>query len=303
MKQSIKNILDEIGTAKGAKAKEKVLKSYEDVDILKYVLYYALSNRMTYYISKAPSVENISSDKSLDDAMEVLLYMKKRQITGDAAKRELGEVMKHLSSDDKNVVERIASKKLGCGIGATSVNKIFPDLIEVEPYQGCQSFSPKKAQKLFEKGEMVFSQIKNDGRYLNLKIHDGIIEGTTRQGERNYFDPLLTLFTDQFHQIAKSGHEMVFCGELVIDGLARTTSNGIISALVSIGDKICNGEDVSKDIEDFNKDRVMSYTQSLKEIKYIVWDLITYEDFLKKESTIPYKERLNSLKVILELDT
>jgi ATP-dependent DNA ligase len=90
-------------------------------------------------------------------------------------------------------------------------------------------------------------------------------------------------------------NDCVLNGELTIPGIPRYISNGIIASLISIGKKIKDGENVSKEINKFEKEHEMNYEDALNSIVYTVWDTITVDEYFDAKSNTPYKQRLVNL--------
>lgn len=81
---------------------------------------------------------------------------------------------------------------------------------------------------------------------------------------------------------------------LCFEEVSRYDSNGIISSLVSIGNKKLKNEDVTRELNEFKMERG-DYQEALDSITYTVWDMITPEEYFEKKSYTAYEERLENV--------
>lgn len=230
---SIKLILDTIAAISGKNDKGKELAKHKDNELLKRVIYLAHSPRVKFYIKQIPEYTgNTSVTETLEKALDELMPLQTRLITGGEAITWLQNMLSCVTSDDALVIERIIGKDLKIGMDS-GINKVIPKLIEETPYQGAKSFSEKGAAKLFEKGKdkktkVVISQIKADGTYRNAIIRSGEVELISRQGE------VSTLTGAKFLSELATLEDCVLNGELTIDGMKRTVANGMVSSIMDI---------------------------------------------------------------------
>jgi hypothetical protein len=142
-----------------------------------------------------------------------------------------------------------------------------------------------------------------DGRYTNIKISKDNVLLESRNGKETFFKDTFDFLID----LLKITHKTFFLnelfdsvvlnGELVIDGYDRYTSNGIISSLVSIGNKILEDKNYTKDLIKFHKSYNLTYNEMLKKVVVVVWDFIPYSYYLEnKEYKVPYKSRREALQ-------
>ena len=293
---SIKKIFDEISAEPGTNLKMEILESYKSNDLLKKVLYLAKSPRVKFYIKQIPSyVQTSVSPISLEKALAELKPLQERVLTGHAAQDHLQIILTNLNPEDAYIIERIIEKDCKFGMGSTNINKIFKGLIEDTPYMGAKAFDEQLAKDILFGGSAI-SQIKMDGRYANAIIENGKIVLESRGGE-----PTAVEGAKFLTELSKFD-DCVLNGELTMDGISRYDSNGIISALVSIGKKKIDGENVTKDISDFEK-KHGDYQKALDKIVFTVWDKISTDEYFIQKSKVPYEKRIKSLTdVISEKD-
>lgn len=292
----IKKIFDEIAAESSINRKVEILSKYKDNELLKRVLYLCLSKRIKWYIRQIPDFEiNDEPSLGLSEALEELEAISNREITGYDAIKHLCSVLNKLSSEDAFIVCRIIDKDLKVNVGRHLVNKVWPGLIEITPYQGCKPYSPKLIKKLVENGKTAVVQEKLDGRFSNSIIREGDVELESRSGEVTYLEGA------KFLKELKKFDSCVLNGELTIANTNRYQSNGIIASLVSIGDKILKGEDTFKDIKNLKEKHGYDYQEALDAIEFTCWDIISVSEYFHAYSKTLYKDRLKKLKeAILE---
>lgn len=298
--QTIKNIFDEISSEPGAINKMSILNKYKDNELLKQVLYLALSKRIKFYLRVIPEYAPVIIKSTRDnnmDLQEAVIRLKNiysREVTGHAATAHLKNILEDLTKDDAYIIECIINKDVRLGMGTTNINKIFPDLIEKTPYMGAKSFDEKEAKAILILGP-AYSQIKMDGRYCNAIIRGGEVELESRSGETTYL--IGAKFVNELINLP----DCVLNGELTISGVDRYTSNGIISSLVSIMGKVELEDSISDEITKFYKryPHYNSIQEALDSIQFTIWDIIEVDEYFDKRSDTPYYDRLNSLMDML----
>lgn len=305
----IKQILDELAAEGGDNAKMAILKKYADNELLKKVLYKALSKRVKFYLKQIPEYPIPRGEMSLDNALESLSELSTRKVTGHNAIEFVVNLLSSVSEDDANVLERVIRKDLKIGMGRSNMNKVIPGLFEMTPYMGAKSFSEKLVRDIFKKTKiksknpetlgkpLAVSQIKMDGRYCNAIIDNGEVELESRQGETTYVGNAKFLT-----ELANIKEDVVLNGELTIDGYDRYTANGMVSSICDIeGKRESRGEkETNKKIAAFEK-KHGSFEEAINGIRFTVWDMITLDEYFDKKSDKPYHERLDKLTELVEV--
>lgn len=297
---TIKEIFDEIANESSTNQKMVILGKYKDDELLKRVIYLACSKRIKFYIKQIPPYVSESwSIKDLDWALQSLDVIISRKITGGEASAWLGKILASLKPDDSYIIERIIDKDCKIGMGTSNINKVIKDIIEKTPYQGAKPFTEELARKLFKSPHVkkygVRSDIKMDGRYGNGIVMGNEAEMVSRQGEPTHVGN--ATFMRELAQFP----DCVLNGELTIDGLDRYTANGIVASIVDIeGKREERGEkETNLKIEAFSK-KHGNYLESVHNIRYTVWDMITTDEYFDKTSSRPYHERRRALRKMLE---
>ncbi len=295
---TIKQIFDEISAESSTKQKQVILSKYKDNETLKKVLYLANSKRVKFYIKQIPEYVKLELELTvpLTLAFLTLESIAHREVTGNDAISLLQILLVNSTPDDAYIIERIIEKDCKIGMGTTFINKVFPNLIEKTPYQGCIPFDIKKAKALFAKGEKCLSEIKADGQYVNIIIREGDVEMCSRQGEptilgENTLTKELSLLED-----------CVLNGELIMKGIPRLTANGMISSIIDYQLKF-NERSPSENIKKYNtfhREKGMSIDEATALIQLKVWDILEVEEYFAAVSKTPRFERLIRLKNVIE---
>ncbi len=294
---SIKQIFDEISNLTGDKAKMEKLAEYSNNELLREVLYLTCSKRIKFYIKQIPKyTPNNDQPQSLEWALQGLDQLINRNYTGNNAVEWLRTLLSALSNDDAYILERIIGKDAKLGMGTTFINKVIPGLIEKTPYMGCVPFDAKKAKALFKDGYNILSEVKADGRYVNIIIRDGEVEMESRQGEETILGvcPLveaLSIFDD-----------CVLNGELVMNNNnTRLINNGIIASLIDFIKKEDSRttKENQKKYEVFIKEKGLTIEEAQQQLRLKVWDVISVEDYYNMKSSTIREARLEHLESIV----
>lgn len=291
--KTIYSIIEELRSTNSSNEKVAIIKKYSSNELLKKVLFFTYNPRYVYNISKIPQVVVYNPMEKLDDSLDKLLSLVDRTYTGKAGIDFLEQILR--LSEEPEVIKLIINRDLKAGISTAGINKVFQDLIPEEPYQGCMSFKEKLAVELFKNSKQVISQIKADGQYLNslIDINKDILL-SSRSGKKCFIDGILV---QQLQQI--KAYNVVLNGELTIKGMPpseRSLANGIISSIISINEKLKNGIDITKETKAFNKEHKCCVQEMEDRIKYVVWDIIEYDEYLSGVSKTDYKFRLERLE-------
>jgi DNA ligase-1 len=310
----IKDIFDEIAEEGGSNAKMDILREYKDVDHLKEVLYLAKSKKIKFFLKQIPeykTIYNPNTGYTMGQLLAKLADIYDREFTGGSAIKWLTTLLTNCHPDDANVIERIVKKDLKIGMGTSNINKVFPKLIEKTHYMGAKSFSSKLVNTIFEKAKklvnpimdksiaLAISEVKADGRYCNAIIRGGELELVSRQGE----DTLLGggILLEELSRF----EDCVLNGELVIDGIKREISNGLITSIISINQKFALNTDkdtkaAEKSIDNMFKKHGLVYSELLDRIRFIVWDIIDVNDYYDNLNTETRVYRLSRLENVLD---
>lgn len=277
----ILHILDEIAKTSSTIEKEDIIRKYKDVPFFRDVLEMAYNTNYVYYMKSVPIIAEMGMiEHTLADGLSCLGLIATRKLRGAEASTTLGKMLASMPLGDATVIQRVLARDLRCSIGDKIINKVFPALIPTTPYMGAKPFTKQAVLKLFKSGQYIESDVKMDGRYVNLIIDKyNNVTMVSRQGKPSFFDNP-NLINDA-QAIAKSLRRMINCensdgivlnGELTMDGISRYTANGIIASVVDITEKMGDGVDVTKLLAKFQKETGMEFAEAVSKIIITVWD-------------------------------
>jgi ATP-dependent DNA ligase len=269
----VDSIFNQLAATSSRLEKEAILTANKDNAILERVCFLALDPFINFYIRKIPKYNtDVGPYVALQQALEDLLPLSTRAVTGNAAIEHLTNVLKNLEPEDAKVIERVIEKDLRCGVSEATVNKIWPGLIATYPCMLASGYEERLVERITWPANV---QLKLDGMRFNAIVKNSSVEFRSRNGK---LLNLLGQLEQEFLAIA-GNDDVVFDGELnVMDNdtlqfMPRQIGNGILSkaqkGTLTLGDAAL--------------------------IHATVWDWIPYEDFLRSECSMPYRMRLNSL--------
>jgi len=274
----ILGILDEIANNSSKNFKLDMLKENANNEVFKKVCQLAYCPVTQFYIKQIPEVDDKGIEIDLNTALDNLSKLSSRKLTGYEARDYLQYLLSALTEEDAEVLKRVVLKDLRAGFSESSINKAMgKGTIKETPYMGAVSYGAKKVDKLFSKYDKVFSEVKMDGRYSNVKVTDEVFM-ESRGGKPT---PLGNAFDNLVAVRELLGEDIVLNGELIIPDMDRYTSNGAIASLISINSKLEDGKNVDKEVEKFCK----KYDSTIKEMEdrvtLVVWDYLPLTDYDK----------------------
>lgn len=305
------NIIEKLKATSSTNEKIEILKQNKDNEILKKILVYTYSPLINYYVkdfywNREPNVVYLSKEY----IFEVLDRLSSRTVTGNTARAELSEIARELEPyAEREILAKIINRDLDCGINVKSINKVFPNLIPTIPYMRCSGGSEIDRIKY-----PAIIQRKADGIFCNAVIRNGKVKFFTRNGTEFSLDKIgnVVEWFGNFGDLHDDG--IVLNGELLVTDnegyeVSRKEGNGLINSLIKKDQTLeslrakaidaktlraaakLNHEIESKELEYFNTD---------VSLKYVVWDIIPYDEWLQGEYNMSYGIRLAHLKVSME---
>lgn len=223
----ILKILNEIEAAKG-KEKLEILMSQKSNDVLKEVCRLTYSPTVQFYIKKIPDgwQHTDTMNPCWDRVFSSLKSLSEREITGNDALEMLTTTLNSIDYEIAEVVARIIKKDLKCGIGASTINKVWKNLIVKPPRQGAASMNEKSLAKMNIIKNLAI-ELKSDGSYAA-----SVCGETSTMMSRNG-NPLEVPCL-QAHLSCGAFDGFALEGELVysLDKATREEGNGIITKIV-----------------------------------------------------------------------
>ena len=199
--------------------------------------------------------------------------------TGHDARDYISELYWSMSSVwERELLCWMIDRNIQAGISAGTINKAWPGLINIMPYQRCSLTSDTDLTKWpWTKG--IISQIKADGLYSSISHQsDGSVTIESRAGRPfplEYFTELVKIVKSQVPKGNQLHGELLMTSKGEI--LARALGNGEFNSLLKGGD----------------------LTSGCAPI-YQAWDMIPISEAISKNKyKVPYSERFAELQKVL----
>jgi len=248
-------ILNEISSTPKKNLKIEILKRYHHFKILKKVLVATYDPNITYYIKKIPEY-TASGDHDLRWAMDRLIKLSDRTYTGHDGIEWLKKTLEGVSYTTAIVIERIIKRDLRCGFSASTINKVWTDLI---PKYKLMLAYPRKGH-VFTYPQMA--EVKSDGMRCNVFVSGDEINFISRSGKPlKMYDHMKKEFSMMVAGPDYDNGDWVFDGELMVmkngELLDRKTGNGILNKAVK--------NTITK--------------EEVKDVVMVLWDAVPLADF------------------------
>lgn len=253
------SLLNKIAKTDSNKEKEAILREHKNNGFLKEILYYALNPFITYGITKFG--KSSLSDKFSTPwfvTRKILKDLSTRVLSGseaDIALRYLVGGFRNIK--EENLLRMIIARDLKCGLGAKTVNKVFPGLIP--------QFNIMLASKDIEPEYPCIVEPKLDGvRCITMIDEEGNITYFSRKG-KEFFN--FNKFDRELKSLKLKG--------VVLDG--EVVSPEDFQVLMTC---VRRKKDLPTDLD----------------INYVIWDIIPLIDFknqvAQKESILERRSKL-----------
>lgn len=189
---------------------------------------FALDPLITFGVQRVPRIvepDDTPSTFQITDFWELLAKLRRRELTGHAARDAIADAAMRCQFEEWNEVYRpVLLKDMNVGVEAKTINKVLKKIMGAEPEAekfiipvfGCQlafdGADPKHAKKLA--GDK-YLDVKFDGVRLltTLDKATGTVAQFTRDGRLNEnFSQITTAF---YHMMADLPHSVVLDGEII----------------------------------------------------------------------------------------
>jgi len=244
--------------------KERILKYECNEEFFKFA-HYVLNPYMKYGItSKQVWDDNDKFGHPTNKTYDLLDKLYKRELTGNKA---ITAVNEFVHQHGWHILLAL-DKKLDCGVTEKTINKVYNGKWRIPEFKVQLAKEVPLEQVCFPK----IAQPKYDGVRMIAIKENGIVTLLTRNGREIHSSMLV----EQIKGLP--GNNYVLDGELVYgDGKqeGRTSISGLVNSSLS-----------GRDLKDRN-------------INYMVFDILSVEEFKNTISSKPYKERFHEVRAIV----
>lgn len=262
--KTIINIIKQLENTPGTNDKIHILKSNSENESLKKVLYYTYTDSLNYGFSEAKLRELLSNSTPTDKAYKDGFYMLDILSTSninDFLRRNVINFLNSKSEEEKELWIKIICKDLRCNISSKTINKAIPKLIKTYEVQQGMPFDKVKLKK----NEWIALSLKLNG------IRSSYMNGVFRSRQNKE----MTGYKHIEEDLKRLGiNEMFVDGELIRKNIDNVSDNENFRLTTSI---------------------VNSDKESKEEIKLVIFDIISKDDFIKGEGKLKFSERLKIL--------
>jgi ATP-dependent DNA ligase len=271
---SILSILHKLGSEPGRNGKIAILKQHDDNQTLKEVCRLALDPQVNFYVKAIPQYTTSTNSKfvELGHALQSLRPLMERTVTGNAARAHLATILSSVSGDDAEVIERVISHDLECGVAVATCNAVWgKDFIKEFPVMKASAFGAKVMENM---KYPALAQLKLDGARA-VASNKAIFSG--------------------------NGKAFDFCGVLETE-LARLVPDGwyVDGELLVVGN---DGKAVPRKVGNgiLNKALKGTITEAdAKKVRFVVFDMIPIADYHKGVHRAPYQSRWMALRKLIK---
>lgn len=276
----ILSIINQLSSTTKTTEKKTILKQHKDNMLLKKVFLYAYSPIIRFNMKQIPEPsflllndEKHTLEEGLDKVYDVLVN---QQVRGHKAKSFVSELITNMEPSDQEVLTRVLSKNLKCGVNTALINGVWKDLIKEQPCQLASSFNKKLVSEIFHKHGYAICDLKADGARCMAINENGEVTLVSRNAKEYHgLDDITKVIKEHFDGYVVDG-ELVYDDGKLAD---RKTGNGIINKS--------------------SKGTITKTEQS--NVMFQVWDIIPVDVYFGRtqEGNLPYEERIKVLESLI----
>ena len=267
--KNLRDIVNELNSTNSTNEKKDILAKHRDNSFLKQILFYTYNPFFQYFVTPTSLEKRYNDDlgktnKKYLDIFELLDALRFRRITGHTAIQAVNDFVYEFE-EYKDLIYKIIGKDLEIRMGDSLINKIIPDLIPTFDCALAANFEDVEVDFVKDKW---FASRKLDGcRCLVIVNQTGNVSTWSRQG--NQFETL-----EKVEQAIKAlgMTNVVFDGEIcLVDADGNEDFQGIMK-------------------------QIRKKEHQIKNPKYLIFDLISVQDFHAKKGNVNYEVRYDALK-------
>lgn len=181
--KEVKDIFDKIASVSAKSSKEVIIKQNKDNELFKKVLYYTYNKDLKFKISKS-TVKIMEGKSKWNDLFSMLDELAASNINNDL-KNNVYKFLYNLNEDVRDLVIKILSKDLKCGISIKTINKVIPGLINEFQLMKAMAWDDKTKEQFIKKAKKqgYLIMIKENGENLNIVNENNNIKFISKQGK------------------------------------------------------------------------------------------------------------------------
>jgi len=206
---------------------------------------------------------------------ELLDDLRERIFTGNLAIEKVTNLLQHSPAKVAEVFLLILDRDLKMGINTSSINKVYPGLIPTFDVMLADAGIP--LEKVLKDNEWVYVQKKSDGKRCIAICKKNSIEFFARSGKEienlSRHEALKNSIATLRNCYIKE--DFILDGELIIENEDGT----------DVDRQISNGLIMKKNLP----------KEEVERFSFIVWDVLSLEDFQNDSNNTPYEERYYTL--------
>lgn len=277
--QQIKQVAD----TKGSNAKLDILKglSAEDSEFMRDYLSRVYSGA-NWYQTKLPKPAGRISvmGKAPVTILEAIDQFMGGDRRGDKGVQRLAVLSALLRSDEeRDLLKWAIWGDIKAGVGPKTINKVWPGLIFIPPYQRCSTLD-KGYHHRWDWSKGIFVQNKEDQMFGNLITEEGLFTRNFNLVESESVRELNEWAT----KVKQEFGSLVFHGEIQVkdangEYVTREKSNGLINGLIQTGEELPEGFTVNMTL----------------------WNVVDKADFYRGFSSYRYEACFEALQEILDV--
>ena len=261
---TLTKMVEELSQTSSSNEKKTILKKYSS---MQKILRYTFTGFKKYNITSKNLIKNknLISNKAPLCIFSLLDKLDAREVTGNEAISYVNGFIQKFQQYEQ-LIHNIIDRNLKCRINTSLINKVYPNLIKTFDVALANKFNGKLTEGSF------FVQKKLDGCRCITIIRDGNISFYSR-----------------------SGKEFTTLDKLKVPLIKSNIHNAVIDGEICILDK--DGNENFQDIIKLIKKK--DYT--IENPSYIVFDILTLDEFESGKSATTYFERFESVKALCDL--
>ena len=279
---TVTEIIEKLKNTSGKNDKIFILDSNKENKELELVLSTTYSKTLNFFVRNFKVDIEVVGKSSLTDSIALLIdNISTRKYSGSGAKSYLETLVN--SCSEPHTLLKVINRDLDCGVQVGSINKVWKDLIKKPPYMSYKLFDPKQIKKI---KLPVISGVKLDGLFADIKVFNDTVVLSSREGKILDIPLTEALKADLLKVKDLAGSNVVLNGEALVlsdeenslEGYAdRATGNGYLNQ---------DADKIDPSI-----------------IHFIVWDILTEDEYSNRLTKRKYKDRFYDLTSYLSNST